>query len=158
VKVGIIATVAIIFVLIFTFGVRFIDVEGISMAPTLLHGDRFAITRLWQSPNNGDIVVVVFPEPNDFIMVSRVIATGGQTIDIDFKTGVVYVNGEPLNEPYIAEPTRVNSGMIFPQTVPDGHMFVMGDNRNNSFDSRDLRIGMVDTRHVLGRVAYIHRR
>ena len=113
-------------VAIFTFGIRMLGVDGHSMLNTLQHGDR--------------------------LMVS---IPGGQTVDIDFSEGVVYVDGEALEEDYIREPTYTAEGTEFPLTVPEGSIFVMGDNRNGSSDSRDYRLGTVDTRYVIGKAAFL---
>ena len=83
-------------------------------------------------------------------LVKRVIGKAGDTIDIDFTAGIVYRNGEALDEPYTAEPTYTYEGMDFPLTVPDNCLFLMGDNRNGSKDSRSTDIGCVDTRDILG--------
>lgn len=103
----------------------------------------------------GDIVILrknsFMPEP----IVKRVIATEGQLVDIDFNTGSVFVDGERLNELYINEPTYTNEGTGFPLRVPEGSLFVMGDNRNASNDSRDSRLGTVDTRYVIGRAVFL---
>ena len=141
-------------VLVFTFVARLAGVDGASMLPTLEHNDRLVITRLGGDPAQGDIVVVNNPDRQSEPLVKRVIATQGQMIDIDFTIGAVFVDGYELYEPYISEATTVNYDMHFPQIVPEGHIFIMGDNRNNSLDSRDLRVGMVDNRDVLGRAIY----
>ena len=88
-------------------------------------------------------------------IVKRVIATGGQTVDIDFETGAVYVDGTLLEEDYINELTFVEEGTEFPLTVPEGSIFVMGDNRNHSSDSRDASLGTVDTRYVIGKAVFL---
>ena len=145
-------------VAIFTFGIRMLGVDGHSMLNTLQHGDRLMVVNpiFYHDYNYGDIVILrktgVFDnEP----IVKRVIATGGQTVDIDFSEGVVYVDGEALEEDYIREPTYTAEGTEFPLTVPEGSIFVMGDNRNGSSDSRDYRLGTVDTRYVIGKAAVL---
>ena len=143
---------------IFTFGIRMLGVDGHSMLNTLQHGDRLLVlnSMFYHDYQYGDIVILrkdgVFD--NDPI-VKRVIATGGQTVDIDFNEGVVYVDGEALEEDYIREPTYTAEGTEFPLTVPEGSIFVMGDNRNGSSDSRDYRLGTVDTRYVIGKAAFL---
>ena len=135
-------------VLVFTFLTRLIGVDGHSMVPTLQNGDRLLVlsSLLDSDYEYGDIVVLrkdsFMAEP----IVKRVIATAGQTVDIDFANGVVYVDGEALDEPYINEPTYTDEGTVFPLTVPEGSIFVMGDNRNRSDDSRNAALGTVDTR------------
>ena len=140
--------------LIFTFVGRMIGVDGRSMENTLFHADRLISSRIAYTPSGGDVVVVTMPGVHRAPIVKRVIATGGQTIDIDFALGIVYVDGAAQNEPYITEPTFNRFDMQFPQIVPEGHVFILGDNRNNSWDSRASQIGMVDERFILGRVLY----
>ena len=145
-------------VAIFTFGIRMLGVDGHSMLNTLQHDDRLLVVNpiFYHDYKYGDIVILrkngVFD--NDPI-VKRVIAVGGQTVDIDFDAGVVYVDGEALEEDYIREPTYTAEGTEFPLTVPEGSIFVMGDNRNGSSDSRDYRLGTVDTRYVIGKAAFL---
>ena len=145
-------------VLVFTFGIRLIGVDGHSMVPTLQDGDRLLVTTSLLSGDYeyGDIVII---QKGSFAggepIVKRVIATGGQTVDIDFETGAVYVDGTLLEEDYINELTFVEEGTEFPLTVPEGSIFVMGDNRNHSSDSRDSRLGTVDTRCVLGKAVFL---
>lgn len=144
-------------VVLFTFVIRMIGVEGYSMLPTLQDGDRLLVLNslLYSDYRYGDIVVLrkdtFLKEP----IVKRVIATEGQTVDIDFFSGTVYVNGEALREDYINELTFLKEGTEFPLTVPEGCVFVMGDNRNRSSDSRDARIGAVDVRYVIGRAVFL---
>ena len=88
--------------------------------------------------------------------MKRVIAHEGQTVDIDFEAGVVYLDGEPQEEPYVNTPTNLYEGMNFPVTVPEGKFFVMGDNRNNSRDSRDESIGFVDRREIFGKALLLY--
>ena len=142
----------IICVVVFVFFFRVVDVSGSSMNPTLQNGDKMLVSRLFYTPRAGDVVVFKTDsyDPNK-ALVKRVIATEGQEINIDFINGIVYVNNQPVEEAYIAEPTYTKSDFIGPQTVPEGCVFVMGDNRNASTDSRKKEIGMVDTRMILGR-------
>lgn len=135
--------------LIFTFAVRIVQVDGSSMNPTLYNGERVLIGTFLK-PDYGDVVIIDSYIPYGKPLVKRVIGKAGDTIDIDFDKGIVYRNGEALDEPYTAEPTWTYESVDFPITVPDGCLFIMGDNRNNSKDSRDREIGCVDTRDVLG--------
>ena len=145
-------------VAIFTFVIRMMGVDGHSMLNTLQHGDRLLVVNsmLYHDYKYGDIVILrkngVF---DDDPIVKRVIAVEGQTVDIDFAEGIVYVDGEALEEDYIREPTYTAEGTEFPLTVPEGSIFVMGDNRNGSSDSRDYRVGTVDTRYVIGKAAFL---
>ena len=145
-------------VAIFTFVIRMMGVDGHSMLNTLQHGDRLMVVNsmLYHDYKYGDIVILrkngVF---DDDPIVKRVIAVEGQTVDIDFAEGIVYVDGEALEEDYIREPTYTAEGTEFPLTVPEGSIFVMGDNRNGSSDSRDYRLGTVDTRYVIGKAAFL---
>jgi len=140
-------------VIIFVFFIRIIDVSGSSMYPTLVNGDKMLISDLFYKPKAGDVVVFKSDTYDpDKALVKRVIATGGQEINIDFDKGIVYVDGTPIEEDYINELTKNKIDFIGPKTVPDGCVFVMGDNRNASTDSRDEDIGMVDSRQILGKV------
>lgn len=145
-------------VAIFTFVIRMMGVDGHSMLNTLQHGDRLLVVNsmLYHDYKYGDIVILrkdgVF---DDDPIVKRVIAVEGQTVDIDFAEGIVYVDGEALEEDYIREPNYTAEGTEFPLTVPEGSIFVMGDNRNGSSDSRDYRLGTVDTRYVIGKAAFL---
>ena len=137
--------------LVFTFGLRVVQVDGHSMQPTLLNGERLLMTPL-KTPDYGDVVIVDSYIPYGKPLVKRVIAKGGDTICIDYETGTVAVNGEVLQEDYIAEPTYLGYDVEFPYTVPEGTVFVMGDNRNNSLDSRSSYVGCIDERDILGKV------
>ena len=145
-------------VAIFTFVIRMMGVDGHSMLNTLQHGDRLLVVNsmLYHDYKYGDIVILrkdgVF---DDDPIVKRVIAVEGQTVDIDFAEGIVYVDGEALEEDYIREPTYTAEGTEFPLTVPEGSIFVMGDNRNHSSDSRSSDLGTVDTRYVIGKAAFL---
>ena len=125
---------ALVLVLIFSFFFRIIQVDGRSMV------------------QRGDVVIVdsytVYGKP----LVKRIIAKGGDTISIDYDAGTVTVNGELLQEDYIAAPTYLGYDVQFPFTVPEGTLFVMGDNRNESLDSRSSYVGCIDERDILGKV------
>ena len=145
-------------VLVFTLVVRIVRVEKQSMRETLQNGDiLLTVNRhLAGELKAGDIVVVkkeYFEDGKP--IVKRIIATEGQTVDIDFDEGVVYVDGQALEEDYINERTYLEEGTEFPLTVPEGSIFVMGDNRNRSSDSRDSRLGTVDTRYVIGKAVFM---
>ena len=144
----------IVCVLLFSFFVRLVDVVGDSMYPTLENGDKIIVSNLFYDPQPGDIIVFRKDEYRDQPLVKRVIAVAGQTVDIDFDRGIVYVDGEPIDEPYIAEPTTEAIDFTGEITVDEGCVFVMGDNRNHSTDSRDARIDCVDVRCIMGKVYF----
>ena len=146
-------TALVVIVLLFSFVMRVSTVDGDSMLPTLHDGEFLLVSDLFYSPDPGDIIVAK-PENFDYPIVKRVIATGGQTVDINFSTGAVYVDGVELDEPYISAPTHTSEGMTFPLLVPEGQLFLMGDNRNDSTDSRSPMVGCVDERYVLGVVQF----
>ena len=150
---------ALAFLLIFfTFFGRIIGVDGHSMDPTLNDQDMLYLSSFRYEPQQGDIVVLHknFEGINKPI-VKRVIAVGGQTVEIDYDTNTVYVDGEPIHQDFILEPMVQPSNPAMQQTyweVPEGSVFVMGDNRNNSLDSRDDELGPVDNRYILGKAIY----
>ena len=156
--VGTVAAVALTAVIIFTFAVRLVLVSGPSMRETLQDQDCLLVLNapLCGGFETGDIVIT---QRDDFRdgepIVKRVIATEGQTVDIDFDAGTVFVDGELLEEEYVRAPTYLEEGLTFPVTVPEGHVFVLGDNRNDSDDSRDPELGPVDTRYLLGRAVLL---
>ena len=144
------------FVLMFTFVARIIVVSGPSMENTLLGGDLILVWSLGYTPKQGDIVVLTQESYQEDSIVKRVIAVGGQKVDIDYSTGTVYVDGVPLEEDYTKEKMQFPGYPGYGEginhvTVPEGCIFVMGDNRNHSADSRYPDIGVVDTRCVIGR-------
>lgn len=144
----------VVIVLVFVFVCRIIVVSGSSMVPTLQGGDRVVVQSLLYQPERGDVVVVdSYIEYGD-PLVKRIIAMGGDTVDIDFDTGQVTVNGEVLDEPYISAPTQQSFDVEFPLTVPEGQVFLMGDNRPHSTDSRSSQVGFVDERSILGKVLF----
>lgn len=132
---------------------RMVKVQGGSMEPTLHEGDRLFITRIG-GVKAGDIVVSAQPNAYDELLIKRVIATEGQEVDIDFSTGEVKVDGVVLEEPYIAEPTHLSYDIQFPVKVEEGCVFLMGDNRNHSIDSRSTDIGQADLRYLVGKVVF----
>ena len=152
--------------LIFVFVVRLVGVQGDSMLPTLHNRDYLILESNFLYGGDdlkyGDVVVLNVPADEmkqEGPIVKRVIATEGQEVNIDFDTGAVYVNGVLLHETYINTPTNYNwngeYGLQYPAVVPENCIFVLGDNRNNSLDSRYAPIGMVDERCVLGKVLLI---
>lgn len=143
----------IVCVFVFLFIIRIIDVKGTSMLPTLQDADKMLVSGVFYKPNVGDVVVFKKDQydPNK-ALVKRVIATEGMEVNIDFDKGEVIIDGEVIDEPYISELTRNKLDFIGPQTVPEGCVFVLGDNRNMSTDSRKDEIGMVDERLILGKV------
>ena len=145
---GAVIAAFVIFCLVF----RVIGVEGTSMMPTLHDGDWVAVSGISMNIKKGDIVIITQPWERNVPIVKRVVAKGGDTVDIDFALGEVFVNGEKLNEPYIDEPTTLSYDVQFPLTVPEGKVFVMGDNRGDSLDSRSSKIGCIDERYILGKV------
>lgn len=149
-------SVMIFFVIVFIFFARLIGVDGSSMYPTLEDHNIMLTSNLGYHPSRGDIVVLNKESFwHGLPIVKRIIGVGGDKIDINFETGEVWVNDELLNEPYINEPTYTPDDVEFPQVVPEGCVFVMGDNRNGSTDSRNALLGMVDERYILGHVLTI---
>ena len=140
------------------------------MEETLNEGDKFIMSTWWTSPKQGDVVVINANESVTIgddgglvdgigmnrLIVKRIIATEGQTVDFDFQRGIVYVDGKALEEPYIYDLTYVipYPPMEFPLTVPEGTVFVMGDNRNDSLDSRSTDVGFIQERYILGKVVF----
>mgnify|MGYP002410330462 FL=1 len=145
----------IVMLTIFTFFVRPATVDGSSMVPTLHNAERLVLQQIgYTDPQYGDIVVVDRSQSEEPPIVKRVIGKGGDTIYINFETHEVWRNDELLDEPYINEPTTNQFDIQFPVEVPQGSIFVMGDNRNHSLDSRSSEIGMVDLRCVMGKAIY----
>lgn len=152
-------------IVLFLFVFRVVTVDGDSMRETLHDGDRLIISNMFYSPKTGDIVVIN-PEnhsASDEPIIKRVIASGGQTVFIDYENWEVYVDGEKLDEPYIAPMREFYGGTMNVSTVPEfrgefvvdeGKVFVMGDNRNNSTDSRSPKYGEIGENRILGRVLF----
>ncbi len=153
-----ILVVVCVFMVVYVLFFRAVVVVGDSMYDTLVSGDRLLVLNnlVYPNPKQGDIIVA---SKDSFrggeCIIKRVIATEGQVVDIDFKSGTVYVDGQILDEPYIFSPTTRPEGMKFPLTVDEGCIFVMGDNRKDSMDSRDPTIGLIDKREVLGKAFFL---
>ena len=148
--------VGILLVLMLVF--RVVVVSGPSMKQTLKDGDCLILlgNLFYKEPQPGDIVVASKDSFKDGEpIIKRVIATEGQEVNIDFVSGIVYVDGVALDEPYTNTPTNLYEGVKFPLIVDEGCVFVMGDNRNDSKDSRSHEIGLIDCREILGKALFI---
>jgi len=138
---------------VFTFFFRTATVSGRSMQPTLNHADMLMVTAFDKKHEAGDIVVVTQPNAFNEPIIKRIIAVGGQTVDIDFEQGIVYIDGKAEHGDYtLAAPTYERENFEGPITVPEGFLFVMGDNRNDSTDSRSDAVGLIDERYIYGTV------
>lgn len=160
------ATAIVAVMLVFTFLFRVVSVDGSSMMHTLYDKEKLIISDLFYKPQGGDVIVTRVDEYGDEPLVKRVIATGGQTVDIDFDNWIVYVDGSPIGGSENGVPVREsyinyidnqrmiteNSAIRFPLSVPEGYVFILGDNRNNSRDSRAF--GIVDERNIIGKVYF----
>lgn len=157
-----------IIILLFTYVLHPVNVVGTSMVPTLQNEDKVFMTTVIPDISYGDIIIIdndkayLLDENNEVVsrdsfqldecIIKRVIAEGGQTVDIDFATGTVTVDGNILDEPYINAPTLTDEGAFnFPITVPEGYYFVMGDNRNASSDSRHPYVGFIKKSQIYGK-------
>lgn len=156
-------------VMVFTYILHPVNVVGHSMENTLFDGDRIFMTTVYPNISYGDIVIInndaaFLLDANGNVMkkditnsrlneciIKRVIAEPGQTIDIDDETGEVSINGNKIDEPYIKELARSGGVFDYPITVPEGYYFVMGDNRNNSSDSRDGDVGFIKKNQIYGK-------
>lgn len=147
-------TAVIILILLFSLVLRPAAVIGNSMLPSFSGGDRVACIHSFSGYERGDVIIISHATRMDESIIKRVIAVGGDTVDIDFYKGTVSVNGQVLDEPYVNTPTNLSYDMTFPVTVPEGKLFVLGDNRNGSLDSRSTDIGFINENKVLGKVVF----
>ncbi len=139
---------------IFTFFFKVSTVNGQSMENTLYNGDRLVISAIPMDIGYGDVVIISQPNVYSKVLIKRVIAVGGQTVEFDTENGTVSVDGKVLDEPYIKEDMMATFMLRTKYVVPEGKYFVMGDNRNHSADSRDIGVGMIDEDYILGKVIY----
>lgn len=147
-----------IFFVVFFF--RVVTISGASMRDTLYDKDRVLISEFNYVPKSGDIVIIKKGNMINSPLIKRVIATENQTITIDYKRGQVLVDGEILYEPYIREENMYihgdnNDKWLFSVKVPKHHCFVMGDNRNNSLDSRFETVGFIENKNIIGKAIFI---
>ena len=140
--------------IIFTFFFKISTVVGQSMENTLHNGDTVIINAIENEVEYGDVVVISQPNLYSKVLIKRVIAVGGQTVQFDLESGKVVIDGKEIDEPYIKEEMRFTYAMQNTYTVPEGKIFVLGDNRNASADSRDPNVSYVDEKYVLGKVLY----
>ena len=144
-----------VLLLVMTYFVRQVTVDGPSMNQTLQDQDRLLVSCFQYQPKTGDVVVVTHGQELSEPIIKRVIAVGGQTLSIDFDTGDVIVDGVLLKEPYIQGITTQMSGSgQIPAEIPEGYVFVMGDNRQNSLDSRSQRVGLVPVENIVGKAFF----
>ncbi len=142
----------VVFLIMFSLIFRHVTVDGGSMNDTLRDGDRLIVSAVGYTPKCGDIVVITHGEDLNEHLVKRVIAVEGQSVSIDSETGEVAVDGVLLKEYYIKGKTIAGNNMEFPRVIEDGYVFVMGDNREHSLDSRSSEIGLIPVKNIVGKV------
>ncbi len=142
-------TISALAILMTTFQVKVLQINGTSMNPTLAE-DEIVVTAKTSNIETGDIIAFYY---NNKILVKRVIAQSEDTIDID-KEGTVSVNGEMIDESYLTEKTYGNTNVELPYQVPDERIFVMGDNRSDSVDSRNTTIGCISKNQIIGKILF----
>ena len=155
---GTVFTALIVVLLILTFFVRQVTVSGNSMTDTLQDQDRLLVTNFMYTPQNGDIIIIshgnIYSDP----IIKRVIAVGGQRLDINYDTNEVIVDGVVQYEPYIKGKTRQLSNSVsledYNNIIPEGYVFVMGDNREGSLDSRSKDIGLIPVNNIIGKAQF----
>lgn len=148
---GIVGFLFVIFVVFMLF-FKVVEVDGDSMSPTLQDSDRLLVYTMNYVPKHGDIVVIGGTGQSDETLVKRIIATENQTVEINYETGKVLIDGVEQNEDYITAMTKPDDNEIsYPYTVPEGSVFVMGDNRDESRDSRNKGMKAVDEFRIVGK-------
>ena len=142
--------------ILFTFFVKDVNIDGQSMKNTLFDGDKAILTSFHYTPEVGDIVAIDAEQQIGKTIIKRVIATEGQTIKIDYDKNRVIVDGIVIDEDYVASPTIMPTiGWDVPETVPEGYVFVMGDNRSVSLDSRSGSIQLIPKTMILGKAQFV---
>ncbi len=145
----------VVVLLVLTFVFRQVTVNGSSMNDTLQNGDRLIVTNFMYKPQYGDIIVASHGENYESAIIKRVIATPGQSLSINYATGEVKVDGVIINEKYIKGTTKeIVHPLEIPEVIPEGYVFVMGDNRENSLDSRSSDVGLVPINNIVGKAIY----
>lgn len=145
----------IVVVIVLTFIFRVVNVKGVSMLNTLHDKDRVSVLKWNYKPKNGDVVVITKGEATNDPLIKRVIATEGQSFGIDFSQGKVFVDDKELNEFYLPERMWRQGNNDIPAVIPEGYTFVMGDNRNNSMDSRDTAVGLIPNKNIIGKATHV---
>ncbi|HXG64185.1 MAG TPA: signal peptidase I [Blastocatellia bacterium] len=141
----------VVFILFVVFVAQPVKIEGVAMSPTLNHGDRVFLGKNVNKLSRGDIVVFHFPLDTDKSFIKRIVGLPGETIRMD-KDGQLYINGNPMDEPYLAFERNRSPRVIPEQTIKPDHYFVMGDNRDASNDSRSW--GLVPKNLIYGKVIW----
>lgn len=146
-----------IVVIVLTFVFRLVDVEGTSMCDTLQTKDKVIVTNLLYTPRDNDIVVISHGAEYKKPIIKRVIATEGQTLELDYENEKIIVDGIEISEPYIKGTTFSGNygNNVIPSVIPEGKIFVMGDNRQVSLDSRSTEIGLIDVKDVIGKAQVV---
>ena len=147
--------VAIMFIMLFilTYFFRIVNVDGDSMKNTLINDEKLIVTSFMYTPTDGDIVVISHGQHLDEPIIKRVIATEGETLKIDFDKQKVYVNDKLIDEPYVSSEI-VRGDSVIPEIIPEGKIFVMGDNRAIYNDSRYNQVGLIDVKDVIGKAQF----
>ena len=146
-----------IVVVCLTFVFRLVDVEGTSMCDTLQSKDKVIVTNLFYKPQDNDIIVISHGAEYKKPIIKRVIATEGQTLELDYENEKIVVDGIEISEPYIKGTTFSGNygNNVIPSVIPEGKLFVMGDNRQLSLDSRSTEIGLIDVKDVIGKAQVV---